>query len=169
MKIAETNRLIVRNWNTSDIEEYAHIVSDPDVMKFIGNGKSQNFEEAESYVKRCITSIAKQGWARFAIEIKKTGELAGFCGFAHYNNELDFGWRYAKRFWGKGYGTEAAEIVLDLGIRKFNFPRIVCITYPENKGSIKIIKRIGMEFEREISLNGRIVKQYVKLNPQNTP
>ena len=74
-------------------------------MRFIGQGTIQSYEEAEKYVNNCIKDIEIKGWARFAVEIKNSNELAGFCGFALYNNELDFGWRYAKRFWNKGYGT----------------------------------------------------------------
>lgn len=133
-------------------------------MEFIGEGKIQTYNEAENYIKNCIKNIETKEWGRFAVEIKEINELGGFCGFAIYNNELDFGWRYAKRFWNKGYGTEAAKAVMELGIKKFKFPRIVCIAYPENKASIRIIEKIGMEFEKNIILNNRKVVQYVKLN-----
>ncbi|MCG8574598.1 MAG: GNAT family N-acetyltransferase [Flavobacteriales bacterium] len=164
MIVSETERLIIRHWNVDDIANYATIVSDPDVMQFIGHGAPQTYKDAESYVQKCMDNIAENGWARFAVQLKHSKELIGFCGFAHYNNELDFGWRYAKKFWGNGYGTEAAKAVLELGIEKFNFPRIVCIVYQENIGSIKIIEKIGMTFEKNILLNGRTAKQYVKLN-----
>lgn len=167
MILIETNRLIIRNWTIEDVQDYYAIVSDPDVMKFIGNGKPQSYEEAELYVKKCIKSAAEIGWSRFAVVDKETNELMGFCGFAHYNNELDFGWRYAKKFWGRGFGTEAAKAVLKFGIKKFKFSRIVCISYPENRGSIRIIEKIGMKFEKEINLNQRKVKQYVSLNLEN--
>ncbi|MCZ6703837.1 MAG: GNAT family N-acetyltransferase [Ignavibacteria bacterium] len=168
MTLAETDRLIIRDWTIDDIAGYSQIVSDPEVMKFIGKGKTQTYQEAKTYIKNCIKSMVQKGWTRFAIEIKETNELVGFCGFAYYNNELDFGWRYAKRFWNKGYATEAAQAVLDLGIKKFKFPRIVCIAYSENKASIRIIEKIGMEFEKNITLNNREVIQYVKLNDKAT-
>ena len=164
MILAKTDRLIIRNWTKDDILAYSKIVSDLDVMRFIGQGTIQSYEEAEKYVNNCFKDIEIKGWARFAVEIKNSNELAGFCGFALYNNELDFGWRYAKRFWNKGYGTEAATAVLKLGLEKFKFPRIVCIAYPENKASIRIIERIGMNFEKNIILNNRNVLQFVKLN-----
>jgi len=97
MQTVETTRLIIRNWDVSDIPRYAAIVADPDVMQFVGNCKPQNFEETEKYINKYIRQIALTGWVRFAVEIKTTGELAGFSGFADYNNELDFGWRYAKK------------------------------------------------------------------------
>ncbi len=167
MILAKTKRLIIRTWTTDDIAPYAKIIADPDVMKFIGTGQVRTAQEAEAYINKCMDNISKTGWARFAVADKKTEELLGFCGYSNYNNELDFGWRYAKKHWNKGYGTEAAQAVLDLGIHTFKFPRIVCISYPENRGSIRIIEKIGMQFEKDIMLNGNSVRQYVKLNEQN--
>ncbi|MBR9922813.1 MAG: GNAT family N-acetyltransferase [Bacteroidetes bacterium] len=164
MVLAKTGRLIIRILTINDANDYAAIVADPEVMKFIGSGKPQTPKEAGEYVEKCIENFNAYGWARFAVTSKESGELLGLCGYAIYNNELDFGWKYASRFWNKGYGFEAAKAVLDLGIRKYRFPRIVCISYPENKGSIRIIEKIGMVFERDIFLEGKLLKKYVKLN-----
>lgn len=163
MTLTETERLIIRSWQSDDLEAYARIVADPDVMQYIGTGKTLSYTEAEAYINRCIENQRLEGWTRFAVEIKATQQLAGFCGYGHYNNELDFGWRYGKEFWGNGYGTEAAHAVLELGVHRFRFPRIVCVAYAENKGSIRIMEKIGMEFEKNIVLNNRKTVQYVKL------
>lgn len=148
----------------NDVQEYAKLVADPAVMQYIGNGLPQTYGDAESYVKKCIANIDLKGWSRFVVVNKHTNDFMGFCGFSDYNNELDFGWRYAKRFWGKGYGTEAAKAVLNLGLTKFHFPRIVSIAYPENIGSIRIIEKIGMTFEKKILLNSKDVLQYIWQN-----
>ncbi len=164
MIIAETDRLNIRTWQERDIEDYAKIVSDPHVMRYIGNGLPQHFETAEKYVRNCMSHIETRGWARFAVEIKATKELAGFCGYAEYNNELDLGWRYAKKYWHQGYGTEAAQKVLDLGLDHFGFKRIVCIADINNHASIKIIKKIGLVFEKQFILEERDIKQYTIVN-----
>ncbi len=87
MTLIETERLIIRDWTIDDIEPYSNIVQDFDVMKFINlssvirNGAPQSFLKAQAYINKCIENIKIKGWARFA----------------NYNNELDFGWRYAKK------------------------------------------------------------------------
>lgn len=161
MILSETQRLIIRNFNPEDIPHYAKIVSDPDVMRFIGDGKPQSFNQAKDYIESNIENFNKTGWSRFAIELKETGELIGFCGYSIYNNELDFGWRYAKKHWRKGFGYEAAKAVLEIGLTNFKFKRIVCIFYPENVGSKRIIERLNFKFEKEINLFGKKVLQYV--------
>ena len=109
-----------------------------------------------------MEQFAKVGWSRFVVINKETEELMGFCGYADYNNELDFGWRYAKKFWGGGFGTEAATVVLKFGVEEIKFPRIVCIAHFNNLGSIRIIEKIGMEFEKDIEIDGQPIHQYVK-------
>lgn len=161
MILVKTDRLIIRPWEKSDIEPYSKIVADPRVMQHIGAGKTLNYTDAEKYIHNCIKNYEEHGWSRFAVELKENNELIGFCGFSIYNNELDFGWRYAHSYWNKGYGTEAAKAVLHIGINGFKFPRIVCIVYPENLMSIRIIEKLGMTFEKEFNLKGKRVKQYV--------
>lgn len=104
------------------------------------------------------------GYSRYAVLLKDSGEFIGFCGFDHFNGELDFGWRYERRHWGKGYGTEAATAVLARGVEVLEFPLIVAITYPENDGSIRIMQKIGMEFDGYGELDGKRVIRYVKTN-----
>ena len=159
--ITETQRLQIRNWSTSDIDSYAKILADPDVMRFIGDGQPKGLEEAQRAIKKYQEQIKTQGWARFAVTLKETGALIGFCGFDFYNGELDFGWRLAKEHWGNGYATEAAKAVFKLGIEKFGFSRIVCIAFEENRASLNVIEKLGIPYEKEFPFLERgIVKQY---------
>ena len=161
--ISETDRLIIRNWTQEDIAPYAKIIGDPEVMKYIGTGEPRPFSEAIKAVEKYSGQIEQQGWARFALELKESNELIGFCGFDHYNGELDFGWRLAKKHWGKGYATEAAKEVLRLGVEQFQFPRIVSISFKDNIGSINVIEKLGLKFEKEFEfLDKGVVRQYVK-------
>lgn len=161
--ISETDRLLIRNWTEEDVAPYAKIIGDPEVMKYIGTGEARPYSEAIKAVEKYSGKIEQQGWARFALELKESDELIGFCGFDHYNGELDFGWRLAKKHWGKGYATEAAKEVLRLGVEQFQFPRIVSISFKDNIGSINVIEKLGLKFEKEFEfLDKGVVRQYVK-------
>jgi RimJ/RimL family protein N-acetyltransferase len=157
----ETDRFLIRPFVRSDTDAYARVVADPEVMRYLG-GRIHSYEEAEEYVAECIAMHEEFGYSRYAVLLKDSGEFIGFCGFAHFNGELDFGWRYERRYWGKGYGTEAATAVLARGVEVLRFPLIVAIAYPENGGSIRIMQKIGMEFDGYGELNGKRVTRYVK-------
>jgi len=162
--LAETDRLYIRNWMEKDIEPYAKIIGDPDVMRFIGDGTTKPYEESVRAYEKYNHQIDTQGWARFAVALKENDEVIGFCGYDFYLDDLDFGWRLAKHQWGKGYTTEAARAVLRLGIEEFKFNRIVCHAFEENKASINIMEKIGLSFERIWMFQGKPVKQYAITN-----
>lgn len=164
MTIANTERLLLRSWEIEDIPHYARIVSHPDVMRYIGDGHTPSYSEAEQYVHRSMKSYEENGWSRFPILLKNTDELIGFCGFMAIDDRIDFGWRLAKAHWGKGYATEAAKAVLDLGISTYQFPEITCVVYKENKASINVIHKLGIPFDKHIILNNVAAEQYVYRN-----
>jgi RimJ/RimL family protein N-acetyltransferase len=159
--IAETPRLIIRNWHVDDIVPYAAIIGNPQVMQFIGDGLPKPPEEAIHAIEKYNGQIEQQGWARFAVALKESNEVIGFCGFDIYNDELDFGYRLGQKYWGQGYATEAARAVLDLGVNQFKFPRIVCHAFKENVASIRVIEKLGIPFDKEWMFHGKPVRQHV--------
>ncbi len=145
MKIhARTERLLLRNWTPDDVAPYAELVADPDVMRQIGNGKPRSRTYAEEFVAEQIRHQETRGWMRFVVEAAATGAFAGFCGFDDKTGRLDFGWRYEKAFWGKGYGFEAAAAALYVAQNAFGLTRITCQSVLNNPGSIRIMQKLGM-------------------------
>lgn len=162
--LLQTDRLIIRSFTEQDIPEYAIIVKDPDVTKFLGNGAPHTYEQAERYVHECMELEIKNNFARYAVIHKQTNKLIGFSGFKEIDNRIDFGWRYSKDMWGKGYATEAAKTVLDYGIKILKLSNIVAMSVVENTRSIKVIEKIGFEFEAFGQLNGYPIKLYKWMN-----
>lgn len=158
--IIETNRLTIRSFLESDIPEYAAIVSDPEVTKFLGDGSPHSYEQAAAYVYDCIRSEGEEGFSRYAVILRETGELIGFCGLKRMCNYIDFGWRYAKRVWNNGYATEAAAAVLDYGVYTLKLSDIVSESAIENVGSVRVIEKIGMQFEAFGEVRGRKTVRY---------
>lgn len=156
----ETQRLIVRNWREVDIEPYAALSADSEVMEYIGDGKPRDIQYARDFVHRMIELYEQRGWIRFAVEHKESGEFMGFCGFEMIDGVLDYGWRYSKKYWGGGYGAEAALAVLDLGRNQYGLRNIQSKSFPENVGSIRIMEKMGMSCLAESTENGRRVVHY---------
>ena len=141
---ARTERLILRDWSKDDVESYSEIVSDPDVMQYIGDGQPRTREHAESFVAEMMAHQQGRGWMRFAVEHTETGRLMGFSGFDDKDGLLDFGWRLARDWWGGGYGYEASAAALYVGQQTFGLTHITAQSYPENVGSVRIMEKMGM-------------------------
>ncbi len=146
MKI-KTKRLTIRSFRESDIPEYSAIVSEPEVTKYLGDGSPHSYEQAAAYVRDCIKSEAEEGFARYAVILRETREMIGFCGFKKICSYIDFGWRYAKRAWNHGYATEAAAAVLDYGVNTLMLKGIVAESAIENIGSVRVIEKTEMQFD----------------------
>ena len=94
---AQTERLILREWSRNDIDAYADIIGDAEVMKYIGNGQPRSRKSAEEFVDTMIAHQESRGWNRFAVEHRNTGELVGFSGLDDKDGVLDFGWRLHRK------------------------------------------------------------------------
>ena len=160
MKI-ETDRLLIRPFVEADFDPFANMVADPDVMKYIADGKALPRHKAFYYMKECIMLEKTLGYSRYAVLLKDSATFIGFCGYKPYLDNNDLGWRYAKEYWGKGYGTEAAMAVLKFGLEELKMEKIVCIAHPENIGSIRIMEKIGLVYKGKWELpSGVIVERY---------
>ncbi len=161
----ETRRLVIRSFAAGDVTDYAALVADPEVMKYIGDGFAVDELQARAYVEKCIENEQTLGFARYALELRSANEFIGICGYALIDEYVDFGYRIARKYWGNGYVSEAAQAIIKYGFERLGFESIVAIAYSENKGSIRVIKKLGFEFERPDTLNGHGAVRYCIRNP----
>ena len=156
----ETARTIIRGWREEDIPAYAQIVADPEVMKFIWDGATQDATQAAAFVQNFIHKEQERGWIPWAVEEKATGALMGWCGFGLRDDHVDFGYRFAKPFWGRGLGSEVAQAVLAYGMAQYRFARCTARVFAENTASVRILEKLGFRMERYTEQHGQSVVHY---------
>ncbi|MFZ1979195.1 MAG: GNAT family N-acetyltransferase [Bacteroidota bacterium] len=169
MNLIETERLVLRTWQESDIIPFAEMNRDPEVMEFFPKILSQ--EETEAFYKRITADLEQNGFGLFAVETKQDQIFIGFIGFArpsfssYFTPCIEIGWRMDKRFWNMGFATEGAKACLEYGFSKLNFKEIVSFTAKINKRSINVMKRIGMayagDFEHPNVAEGHPLRRHV--------
>jgi ribosomal-protein-alanine N-acetyltransferase len=148
--IISTERLGLRNWLKTDIEPFAEMNMDADVMRFFP--ETLTFKETTEVVERIHLHFEKNSFGLFAVENKATAEFIGFTGFAIPRFEsfftpcIEIGWRYKKDYWGQGLATEAARACVDYGFKILQFEKIVSFTSVVNVNSEKVMRRIGMSY-----------------------
>jgi ribosomal-protein-alanine N-acetyltransferase len=148
LSMLETERLILRPAILADAPLLLDLNSDPDVVRYTGEGSLANIFEAEKLVKdRLIPQFAQNKMGRFSTFLKD-GTYIGWCGLKYFpeTNEVDLGYRFKKKFWAKGYGSEAAFITLKYGFETLGLKRIIAKAMPDNIGSIKVMQKMKMTF-----------------------
>lgn len=149
----ETNRLILRNWQDSDLPEFARMNSDARVMEFFPSTLTSI--ESDILADKIRKHFQENGFGLWAVEVKGGAKFIGFIGLsipkftAHFTPCVEIGWRLSLPHWGKGYATEGAKTVLQYGFDVLKLPEIVSFTTTGNKKSQNVMQRIGMHHNPE--------------------
>jgi RimJ/RimL family protein N-acetyltransferase len=156
MKILETNRLILRQLSTEDVAFILELVNEPSFIQNIGDRGVRTLEDARAYILRvAISSYEKNGFGLYLVELKDSGQSIGMCGLIKRDGleDVDIGYAFLPRFWLKGYAVEAAAAVKDYARDTLGLKRLVAITDPANQGSIRVLEKIGLKYEKMVRLS----------------
>jgi RimJ/RimL family protein N-acetyltransferase len=142
-----TDRLLLRDWRDRDLAPWAALNADPEVREFFPGTLTR--ERSDASVAAFRAGLARRGWGWWAVEVRATGEFAGFAGLDPVDPGLPFtgveaGWRLARAAWGHGYATEAAGAVLGFGFSELALPEILAVTAAANVRSRAVMRRLGM-------------------------
>ena len=156
MTILETRRLILRRFTFEDAPFILELLNDSSFLRFIGDRGVRNLEEAKGYILNGpMASYEKFGFGLWLVESKGTAESMGMCGLLKRDNlpDVDIGFAFLPRFWGREYAVEAAAAVRDYGRDVVGLKRLVAVTDRVNKGSIRVLEKTGLRFERMIQFH----------------
>lgn len=142
-----TDRLILRPWERRDLEPFAALNADPEVMRFFPQRLSR--AESDALVDRLAERWLREGICFGVAERQEDGAFVGMVGLAHvtsgpHQGSVEIGWRLARPMWGRGYATEAARAWLAEGFTTLGLPEIVAFAVPGNLASLAVMRRIGM-------------------------
>jgi len=155
-QILETNRLILRELNPNDAKKNYDLNSNPNVIKYTGNSAFKNVEEAKEFLEN-YQDYRLNGYGRWAVIDKTTNKFIGWCGlkFSEIENETDIGFRFFEEEWNKGYATESAVACVKYGFENLKLKRIIGRAMKENIGSIKVLEKIGLKYEKDTEFDGK--------------
>jgi [ribosomal protein S5]-alanine N-acetyltransferase len=161
--VLETPRLLLREFNLSDVDPLAAILSDAVTMQYY----PAPFEQVEvnDWVRRNRARYLDPGFGLWAMLLKESGELIGDCGcFVREllgEVEIELGWHVRRDLWGRGYATEAARYCIQYAFSSLGTKRMIALIRPENLGSCRVAEKNGMSCERVIFWRGYDHRVYV--------
>ena len=166
--ILETERLILRPFKEDDaINVFECWESDPDVAKYMFWTSHNDIEKTKEWISFELGQIEKQDWYRFAIVLKDTNELIGTA-LIYYEEEVEcweIGYNLGKKYWNKGYTTEAMRKVIDFAGKQLKISEIVGRYAKENTASGNVMKKLGFNYEKDIPYecnNGAVKREGIQ-------
>jgi RimJ/RimL family protein N-acetyltransferase len=170
--VIETERLLLRTFTLEDAELVFELNKDPEVIRYTGDPLRDLAHAKEVLEKVILPQYALYNHGRWAVVVKpgldpdNTGFI-GWCGLKARpeRNEIDLGYRFMKKSWGRGYATEAAFACLNYGFSKLKINRIVGRAMPQNIPSLKVLEKCGMQYVGEEVVDEHPAITYEAINP----
>ena len=168
----ETERLLLRELNFSDVEGMFTLDSNPKVHQYLGNKPITTIKQAEENIAYIQQQYKDRGIGRFAVIEKISGDFIGWAGLKlnvgkeealnGFENFIDIGYRLLPKYWRKGYASEAAFASLEYGFTTKKYQIIYGAADTENVGSNAILQKIGLQLKNEFLYT--YTTQSVKVN-----
>lgn len=162
----QSDRLEFRTYTDEDFHFLYSLLSDPEMIRYIGKGQTRDKNGALEFLYWIYRSYKENPQGGLLLLVRKEdGRRIGHAGLVAQNiegaDELEVGYWVAKDFWGQGYAKEAAEALRDYGLQQLGRKRLISLIQPDNQASRKVAEHIGMTVEKEIVLSGKNVWVYV--------
>jgi RimJ/RimL family protein N-acetyltransferase len=146
----ETERLILREFRSQDLDAHAATLGDEEVMRHIG-GKPVSREDSWRRLLSGVGMWSLVGMGPWAVEQKSNGRMVGHCGFFQFNREIEpsilsepeMGWIFDRSVHRQGIAFEACQAALSWAEREIGAESYPAIIDLENAPSMKLAERLG--------------------------
>ncbi|MEW5250183.1 GNAT family N-acetyltransferase [Microbulbifer discodermiae] len=149
MHLIQTPRLRIRRFHPGDAPFILKLVNDPDFLRYIGDRKVRNLEDAQAYLERGpIAMYRDHGFGLYMVETH-SGEPIGTCGLMQRQRlaHADIGFAFLPEFRHRGLAEESARAVLNYALEELGQPNLFAIVQADNLRSIRLLRKIGFKAE----------------------
>ena len=147
----ETARLSLRRLTLDDAPFVVALYNEPSFLQNIGDRGVRNLDDAQRFLRDGpLAMYARHGFGLWHVSRRADGTGLGVCGLLKRDTlaDVDIGYAYFPAFWGQGYAFEAVSATLAHAAHAFALRRVVAVVSPGNAGSIRVLEKAGMRFER---------------------
>jgi RimJ/RimL family protein N-acetyltransferase len=156
MTIIETERLVLRKLTIDDAAFLLDLLNQPSFIQFIGDRGVRTLDDTRKIIlTRYIAAYERLGFGVYLTLLKKDSVPVGICGLIKRDglDDVDVGYAFLPQYWSQGYASESASAVLAYARNTLGIKRILGITTPDNAGSIRVLEKAGLKFERMVKLS----------------
>ena len=147
----DTPRLILRQWQPTDLDRYVKLFADREVARYIFGGQPAQREQVSKMSGNYLRQWHDLGLGPFAAMDKATGAWIGQIGLNHLAYwpgpaKVEVGWELHQRWWGRGLATEGGRAALRFGFEERGLQRIISTAAPDNHASRHVMEKLGLTY-----------------------
>jgi RimJ/RimL family protein N-acetyltransferase len=140
----EGRRVLLRPFADRDAEQAHRIFGDAEVMRWVGDGPLADVAATEAVLRQYATHQARHGFSFWAVVERASGALIGDAGlYMVEDGEVQLGYTLGRRWWGRGYATEAGRLCVAAAFGELGLPELCAVVEPENRQSIRVLEKLG--------------------------
>lgn len=145
MTFLETERLRLRNWKETDIDELVCYRNDERCTRY-QRGQLQARSDLSALIQRRMQDeFLPEGRKQLAIARKDTDELVGEMTIFIENRTITMGYTISAKYHRRGYAYEMLSAVIGLLHETYPDWEFLCFTEPENVASMNLLQKLGYE------------------------
>jgi RimJ/RimL family protein N-acetyltransferase len=155
MLVLQTDRLNLCLLTTQDAPFILELLNTPGWLEFIGDRGVKNLDDARAYILNGpVANYNALGFGLYLVRLREGDMPIGLCGFLKRDTLacIDIGFAFMPDYTGQGYAFEAASLVMNHARTTLGIDRIMAITMPANRNSIRLLGRLGMTFDTFVTL-----------------
>jgi RimJ/RimL family protein N-acetyltransferase len=147
--------LTLRWLSVDDAAFIVVLLNDPCWLRFIGDKGVRTEDDARRYILNGpVKMYGEYGFGLYLTELNDGGVPIGLCGLIRRDGlaDIDVGFAFLPEYRKSGYALESAAAVIAHGENVLRLTRIVAITAPANRDSVRLLEKLGLRFERSLQL-----------------
>lgn len=142
----ETERLILRQIDSKDVDQLYKLLSDEEVARFDYFYPVTSTNQVLKFIERYDAEREEGEEVTWGIVLKENNKLIGTCCLGSFDEgakRSELGYAIVRSEWGKGYGTEAVRAMVQFGFDKIELNRIEATITPGNDASVKVLEKLN--------------------------
>ncbi len=162
--VLETPRLSLRHLTPEDSAFLVELMNEPPYIANIGDRGVRTVADAMRYIEeKYTTSYLRHGFGLYLVGLTEGNAPIGICGLVKREllDHPDIGLAFLRRFWSRGYATEAASATLKYARESLMLPYVYGLVSPKNTQSIRLLEHLGLRYVRSLELAGQPLESHL--------
>jgi RimJ/RimL family protein N-acetyltransferase len=159
----ETDRLLIRPMRPDDAEDLHEVYSDVETMAYLTSEIPRVVDDTRAWMAPKVAQQERYGISLWSVVERASGKVIGDCGLQTEDetlSEVELGFRFNRRYWGRGYALEACAACVAVAFDQLGLQRLVAGTDRDNARGRRLLERLGMRHVREGVWFGRKMAEY---------